>query len=221
MKMAVCVPHRPSHPDRVRNFAHVRRGWDAVGIPVYTGDSEGADWMRAHAVNAACAQARDADVLLISDSDIVLENPVTQTIAACKAALNGGCYVVAFTSLLFYDRSNTLKIIEGGPHPHGTAFWQVSRIWGGVLAVPRSLYDEVGGFDERFQGYGSEDKGFLVCASTLGGPKERMPGCAFHLDHPEDDTRTSEASHQGNRLAERYAAADGDEAAIRAILAER
>lgn len=76
MKLAVCVPHRPSHPDRVANFARVREAWDLVEIPVYTGDCEG-DWKRAYAVNAAVAQAGDADVLLISDSDILLEHPVT------------------------------------------------------------------------------------------------------------------------------------------------
>jgi hypothetical protein len=207
MKIAVCVPHRPSHPDRVANFARVRAKWDFAGFPVYTGDCEG-DWKRAHAVNAACAQATDADVLLISDSDILLDAAVTQTIAACEAALKGNAYVVAFTTLIYLNAE-------------GKEFWRQSMIWGGVFAIPRSLYDEVGGFDPRFQGYGAEDKGFLVCASTLGGDKQRMPGYAYHLDHPEDPLRTSEATAQGNLLAERYEAADGDEQAIRAMLAER
>ena len=81
--------------------------------------------------------------------------------------------------------------------------------------------DDVGGFDERFCGYGAEDKGFLVCASTLGGDKQRMSGYAYHLDHPEDPLRTSEATRQGNMLAERYEDYDGNEPAIRAMLAER
>lgn len=207
MKIAVCVPHRPSHPDRVRNFAEVRRGWDAVGLPVYAGDSEGA-WKRAHAVNAACAQATDAEVLLISDSDILLGEPVVQTLAACESALKHHAYVVAFTTLIYHNLI-------------GIEFWRQTNIWGGVFAIPRALYDEVGGFDERFRGYGSEDKGFLVCASTLGGDKQRMPGYAYHLDHPENPLRATEEVRQGNLLAERYEAADGDEAAIRAILAER
>lgn len=207
MKIAVCVPHRPSHPDRIANFARVRKAWDEMGLPVYTGDCDG-DWKRAHAVNAACAQAEDADVLLISDSDILLGYPVTQTLAACSVALEHNAYVVAFTSLIYLNSS-------------GVEFWEQSRIWGGVFAIPRSLYDEVGGFDERFRGYGAEDKGFLFCASTLGGDKQRMPGVAYHLDHPEDPLRTSEATKRGNLLAERYADYDGDEVAIRAMLAER
>ena len=207
MNVAVCVPHRPSHPDRVANFARVREGWDEMGIPVYTGDCEG-DWKRAYAVNAACAQAEDADVLLISDSDILLGDPAGQTVSACQTALRYNAYTVAFTSLIYLNSS-------------GFVFWEQSRIWGGVFAIPRSLYDEVGGFDERFRGYGSEDKGFLVCASTLGGDKQRMPGHAYHLDHPEDPLRTSEATKRGNRLAERYLDYDGNEVAIRAMLAER
>lgn len=207
MRIAVCVPHRPSHSDRVRNFARVREGWDSMGVPVYTGDCEG-EWKRAHAVNAAVAQATDADVLLISDSDILLSAPVEMTMAACAEALKHGAYVVAFTTLSYLDAD-------------GVEFWVQKKIWGGVFAIPRSLFDLVGGFDERFRGYGSEDIGFLVAASTLGGPKQRMPGLAYHLDHPEDPSRTNEASHQGNLLAERYRAADGDEQAVRALLAER
>jgi hypothetical protein len=207
MNIAVCVPHRPSHPDRIRNFNRVRQGWDSMGLPVFTGDCEG-DWKRALAVNAACAQAQDADVLFVSDSDILLDDPVGQTLAACEAALEHNAYVVAFTTLIYLDAE-------------GDEFWRQSMIWGGVFAIPRSLYDEVGGFDERFRGYGSEDKGFLICASTLGGDKQRMPGYAYHLDHPEDPLRTSEATKRGNLLAERYADYDGDEVAIRAMLAER
>jgi len=207
VKLAVCVPHRPSHPDRVANFARVREAWDLVEIPVYTGDCEG-DWKRAYAVNAAVAQAGDADVLLISDSDILLEHPVTQTLWACEVAMEHQAYVVAFTTLIYLDAE-------------GKQFWEQSRIWGGVFAIPRSLYDEVGGFDERFRGYGAEDKGFLVCASTLGGTKQRLPGRAFHLNHPEDPLRTSEETKAGNLLAERYADYDGNEEAIRAMLAER
>ena len=82
-------------------------------------------------------------------------------------------------------------------------------------------HEERGGFDERFRGYGAEDKGFLVCASTLGGTKQRLPGRAFHLNHPEDPLRTSEETKAGNLLAERYADYDGNEEAIRAMLAER
>jgi hypothetical protein len=191
----------------VRNFKRVRAGWDSAGIPVFTGDCAG-DWKRAWAVNAACSQATGADVLLISDSDILLDDPIRQTLAACRAAMEYNAYVVAFTTLIYLDAEEK-------------EFWRQTLIWGGVLAVPRSLFDEVGGFDWRFMGYGSEDKGFLVAASTLGGDKQRMPGLAFHLDHPEDPLRTSEASRQGNLLAERYEAADGDVQAIRAILAEQ
>ena len=207
MKIAVCVPYRPSHPDRVRNFARVRHVWDVMGLPVYTGDCEG-DRKRAHAVNAARAQVDGADVLFISDSDVLLDDPYHQTLAACETALEHGAYTVAFTTLRYLDAD-------------GNEFWVQKKIWGGVFAIPRSLFDLVGGFDERFQGYGAEDIGFLVCASTLGGPKQRMPGLAYHLDHPEDPLRTSEASREGNLLAERYLKVDGDPAAIRAMLAER
>jgi predicted glycosyltransferase involved in capsule biosynthesis len=191
-------------------------------LPVYTGDSEGERWERARAVNNAVAQAGDADVLLISDSDILLERPVAQTLRACELALEKNAYVVAFTTLLYLNQEGSEDIRAGGsilPPEH--VFWEQSNIWGGVFAIPRSLWDQVGGFDERFQGYGSEDKGFLVCASTLGGDKQRIPGHAYHLDHPEDETKGSAVTATGNLLAGRYLAADGNRDAILSILAER
>ena len=39
MNIAVCIPYRPSHEDRVQNFACVRKEWDQREIPIFTADS--------------------------------------------------------------------------------------------------------------------------------------------------------------------------------------
>jgi hypothetical protein len=53
-----------------------------------------------------------------------------------------------------------------------------------VLAVPRSLWDAVGGFDEEFCGWGCEDNAFWLAATVFGGGNPiRVQGSAFHLWH--------------------------------------
>ena len=202
----------------MQNFACVRKEWDQREIPIFTADSLGERWDRAQAVNRAVAQASMADVILVSDSDILLEEPFAQTKRACEVALERNAYVVAFTSLLYLDTEGTVVVREGWAVPGQSIFWDQTNIWGGVFAIPKSLWDEIGGFDERFQGYGAEDQGFLVCASTLGGEKARIPGRAFHLDHPEQ----AKGDFSANKaLAKRYLDADGDREAVLEIMAER
>lgn len=203
MTIAVCIPYRNTAPERERNLARVRKAWDTANIPVYLGDCEGG-WSRSCAINDAVDQADDADVLLISDSDILLDAPVTQTLMACELALEYDAYVVAFSQLVYLNEDNL-------------EFWRQAFIWGGVFAVPRALFEKVGGFDQRFREHGGEDVAFLTCASTLGGKKQRCPGLAYHLPHPEDLNRPV----ANLRLANRYREADGNVEEILELIAER
>jgi len=52
-----------------------------------------------------------------------------------------------------------------------------------VLVVHRTLWDQVGGMEERCQGWGAEDNIFWHAAHILGGEPNRISGNAYHLWH--------------------------------------
>jgi hypothetical protein len=86
--------------------------------------------------------------------------------------------------------------------------------------MTRSCFEAVGGFDERFIGYGFEDIALALSLETICGPHHRMAGTIYHLWHP-----WAEFLHQNYpislELYQRYAAAAGDAARMRALMKER
>jgi GT2 family glycosyltransferase len=55
---------------------------------------------------------------------------------------------------------------------------------GGAVVVSRAAFEEVGGYDERFVGWGWEDTSFAIALEKLCGPQTRVPGPLYHLWHP-------------------------------------
>jgi hypothetical protein len=91
-----------------------------------------------------------------------------------------------------------------------------------AVAVPRPLWDKVGGFDERFVGWGFEDNAFAAACQTMGGGHtlERMAGELWHLHHATaPEGRRGTPTFMANKArAEVYHQALNDPAAMAAII---
>lgn len=76
----------------------------------------------------------------------------------------------------------------------------------GLLVMSRRVFDEAGGYDERFMGWGWEDNAFALALTALGGPLLRLPGNCYHLWHPALTDTTFGGPHaEANRvLVDRY-----------------
>jgi hypothetical protein len=224
MNVAVLIPHRAIDDEREANLERTRKQWrrvfyEHVGWPVFACDSHPDSWSRSEAINNAAREAGDTDVYFIADNDILLGGWGQAAAAAAEAFLNDS-YVVAFTHLHVLDWDETRRVREGAAPDEQPRLETISRIWGGAFAVSGTLFERVGGFDERFVGYGAQDMAFLTSCSTLGGVKGRVAGHAYHLRHldPVKDHPHLTANYA---LGGRYARADGDVEAMQQLLAER
>lgn len=58
--------------------------------------------------------------------------------------------------------------------------------WYGAMLqiVPREGFEEVGGWDERFRGWGGEDHAIMRATDTLYWRHKTLPGAVFHIWHP-------------------------------------
>jgi hypothetical protein len=219
VRAVVLVPFRPDGAERDRNWDFARELWHELGLPIFAAGNEGPTFERAEARNIAAKSAGAWDVALFADADVVLES-VAQADAAIMRAYRTGAYTVAYSHLSYLTPDGTLDAIERGFIAPADWVDATAFTWECCFAVRRDLFDRVGGFDERFRGWGYQVSAFFYACGTLAG-RERIEGRLFHLDHPLVD-RDKEPHFLANAaLAERYLAAVDDEAAMSALLGER
>jgi hypothetical protein len=158
-------------------------------MPIYEGHHEVGPFNRSAAINMASELAdRDGrwDVAVIIDSDTV-SNPIAIRVAVEHAARTGGL-AVAHSHRHMLSERGTQAILNGD-----RGDWKRARMIrrtytdsvSCAVAVARRTWDLVGGFDERFVGWGYEDTGFHIACETMTGMSIHVvPGDCFHLWHP-------------------------------------
>jgi len=104
----------------------------------------------------------------------------------------------------------------------------------GIQIMPREAYEEVGGWDPRFRGWGGEDHAAMRAMDTLYWPHKTLPGQFLHLWHPMmSPTGVHKIVHWSERMWEnqtatganddlsgRYYGATGDRKRMRKLVNE-
>jgi predicted glycosyltransferase involved in capsule biosynthesis len=72
---------------------------------------------------------------------------------------------------------------------------------GGCIVVSRKAFDYVKGYDDRFIGWGEEDRAFEMSLATLVHPAIRLAGPIYHLWHPwKEEECFGQPNFMDNRL---------------------
>lgn len=191
--------------------------------PIIEGESPDGPFNRSAAVNAAAAKAGEWTVALIIDSDTVSDPRAVR--CAVETARRTGAMVVAHDERIMLTQRGTDEVLGGY-----TGSWRsrgfVEHVWydsvSCAVATSRSLWDDVGGFDELFIGWGREDTAFRIACESVAGPMLRVSGECFHLWHPvAEETDAKHPLRVANeRRHLRYVAARWDREAVRALATE-
>lgn len=218
MKVVILVPRRADNGRRDQLWAYVRSRWETEHPtwPIYAGHHDDGPFNRSAAINAAAAVAGidGWDVAVIADSDSFVGKE--QTESAAQVAARTGQMTIAFEWWNALNEPMTDQIIGGFNGYWDTGIMaSVQGTCSSMLAVPRSLWDAVGGFDEGFVSWGGEDVGFWRACEALGGGTQRVPGVCWHLYHQSAD-RPRIA--QNIARAELYGAAANDPVAMRDLI---
>lgn len=232
MSVSILVPWTSavgvSAAERDRSWEWNRRRLQALfpaeivlGAPDVVGDP--AIFSRSLALNRAAAEATGS-VLLVVDADTTY---APADFFAVVEAARGGAWTLPERYVRLGSRTSDawMRCAPKTPIPMG---WEgdVEQEYpfanSGVVAIPRAAFDAVGGFDERFKGWGGEDDAMRAALETIWEPPTRI-GIAYHLWHPRPPEHSTYAPYTAESfmLADRYGAASGDLDAMAALLAER
>ena len=207
-------------PQRVRVHAWVTRWYEARGYRLHDGVCNSPVWCKAEAFNGV-----SDDVVVLADADC-LPDPVGLAWAVERAGVHGwavpGSKVRRIApeptaDLLARDPATTdapdfRAPLESEPHDVLPG--------GGIVAVNGGLWDEVGGFDPRFKGWGGEDWALGCALTTLSNSMAQIrPGVIWHLFHPAQPGGRV-ASKETDALGWRYRKAKHRPDDMRALIAE-
>jgi hypothetical protein len=155
------------------------------------------------------------------DSDVLA--PPEQIHTAVETSLETGFMVLGFKEYLGLNAITTRQVLAGRPYDEvrGAAY----RKWNhesSIVVIGRELWDYLGGFDERFVGWGQEDVAFAQACRVLSGEPIRIPGRVVHLFHGKSTERDRRRPEwlANQALGKRYRETKEPEA-MRELLSER
>lgn len=256
--ISIIIPFRKSkkYSRQTENFKWLKQYWrkqlPGAQIVVGTDRAEHLSFSKSAAVNDGVSRA-NGDVLVIVDADgYISVDAVLYCAKEIRRAREEGhrLWYVPYRQFYRLTEQASDRVLESSPSdpylfptPPNPEDIQ-SRLgsgagrghWYGALIqiVPREAFYEVGGWDERFRGWGGEDHSIMRATDTLYWRHKTLPGQVLHLWHPMfSDEGTGDwfawskrlwddQEKAGNnfKLAGRYSRANGDRRRMRALVDE-
>jgi glycosyl transferase family 7 (putative galactosyltransferase) len=181
-RVRLVVPRLADHGERDGLWEFCRDYWreQLPEFELVEGHHEGdRPFNRSASINQAAKGHWDVAVIL--DSDTIVD--ADEVRAAVALAAESGELVLPFHLRNMLSAEGTKEIL--GDYVGSWNRWVKLRERDRVsccVVVPRGLWDEVGGFDERFEGWGGEDEAFHAACTLLKGCR-RTKGEVWHLHH--------------------------------------
>jgi hypothetical protein len=213
MKLSILIPYRPDGGPRDVLWQWLRQRYD-VFFPhaemIVAGETASLPFNRPRAANQAADMAT-GDIYVIGDADTAFNPEFLRR--AIKHVARTGDWMVPTTYHQLTEET-TREIVAGAADAEIGE--PTSTVWTGhgssvapILVTPAKAFHQVGGYDERYVGWGSDDRAFAVAMNTLYRHYVRWQGASYHLFHPRGNQHDSNAS-----LTLAYVQADGDAASV-------
>ena len=207
-KFSVVIPWRDDGTiERVNNFDWIMSRWESIfgdNVWLHVGDSGDEIFSRSKTRNLLASQS-ESDVIVFADADTI-PNPLYITQAVEKVR-ESSAWCIAYGEKRYYNLTEeaSLKILSMNPASvlmEPPVSWCEHRLtsWAGMIAVSRDAFKSVGGYDERFIGWGHEDVALRLKLDNECGQHTRVDGgYVMHLWHPRAEADFGSVHELRNR----------------------
>lgn len=204
MSLSVLIPWRSEEPSRVAAWAFNRARWSRLEplIQVCVADdgrTEG-PFSVSRAVNRARREAT-GDQLVIFGADHL--PPDYDRINWIIRRLHRNPWTLVYAATRVLNQAGAARVLQGLMRPEDAAelrFDWVGCCYG-ILALRADVWDDVGGMDERFEGWGAEDTAFRVALQALHpagvGVGEGEAIAFWHPDVPRGELTQANVARYG------------------------
>lgn len=222
--ISILMPFQRDGGPREKNFEWIKAFYkeNFPEAEICIGTSDDRPFNKSRAINRA-AQRAEGDILIMGDADIFYD---PQIIHDSLALLTKDTWILPYTSINRLSEeasSNVMKLNPKWPIPLDLGMYELEDApdySGGINIMWRDHFMEVGGFDERFEGWGGEDDSFFYAMETLCGTHCRLDRTICHLWHPKYRYDSFPSGKNNWELRGQYSDAHGDKEKMYAILAE-
>lgn len=199
-KISVLIPFKSDGGYREKNWQWIKRRYETLlpNAEICIGSSDIEPFSRSAAINDAARRAT-REIFMIADADISFD---TKQIELGIDALKDYVWVLPFVYSNFLKEDQTTWLLNQEPSItmsdiDFTGCHTCTGINSQIVIVPRQYFEKVGGFDERFKGWGCEDDAFLMAMYKHCGANTRLDGFStWHLHHPH-----ASMDNYGNNLS--------------------
>jgi hypothetical protein len=222
--ISILIPFRcpdTTNP-RIKNVEWLKQYWKAQlpGAEIVMGDCPGEQpFSKSVAVNDAARKAK-GDIFVIVDADgFVPAESVLHCANEIRQAEKKGKALWFVPYRLFYRMTEaaSLKLLASSPkkpfkfgqpleqqHVLGDTDPAYGHWYGAMIQIcSRTAFELVGGWDERFVGWGGEDAAAMRAMDTLYGLHKTLPGQVLHVWHPQiGPSGVAEVVHWKERMWE-------------------
>jgi hypothetical protein len=201
LKVSLLIPFSTNDPSRKANFEWLLEYWnkELPDAEIVIGKCRSEIFCKAEALNDAARRSK-GKVLVILDADAYLEG---QIISDCADKIienvHNNLWFVPYRRLYRLTKEASKLITDSDPkNPFriptpvadsnienaGNAISYGHRYGAMLMMFHKRAYRKIGGFDERFKGWGGEDVCLLRALDTLYGKHKTTDSNIYHLWHP-------------------------------------
>lgn len=232
MKYSILIPWRNNgDPWRGRNFKSVMRQWEFLSqkigdAEICLGDSAEGPFNRCEARNKAYKDSM-GDFLIFADADTLIS---FEGLSGVLKKLDTGQSLWGFPYLVYYNATSSWTELFcmgkslANPLNEGTIDYEHRLLdsVGGAIIVRRDAFERIQGYDERFMGWGYEDRAFVSALTALAGTPYRTSDYVIHLWHKAtEESRFGQPQIRYNEhLYHRYQSCENNPAGMLELIKE-